>query len=232
MTKFILLSDLHGNLPNVPEGDVLLIAGDICPNFAGYKDKFEDTAQQFIWMGENFYPWVESLPVKQTIFTWGNHDFIGDSVLYSEKIWTHKVKDKTIQVVKDAEVKINGIKIYLTPWSVTFGGNWTFNKPDKELQELWDKVPLDIDILVTHGPPYMAGDECPALANWTPINFKENVGSKTLRSAIEKIQPKLVVCGHIHEGRGFYKIGETLVVNASILDGDYNHVHEPIIWEM
>jgi Icc-related predicted phosphoesterase len=45
----------------------------------------------------------------------------------------------------------------------------------------------------------------------TPV--MTNVGSVSIRGAIEKHQPKLVLCGHIHESRGTHKIGRTLVIN-------------------
>jgi len=39
------------------------------------------------------------------------------------------------------------------------------------------------------------------------------VGSKSVRSAIEKYQPLLGLHGHIHESRGTCKIGRTLCMN-------------------
>ena len=38
-------------------------------------------------------------------------------------------------------------------------------------------------------------------------------GSTAIRSAIEKYQPLVDLCGHIHESRGTTKIGRTLVIN-------------------
>jgi Icc-related predicted phosphoesterase len=42
----------------------------------------------------------------------------------------------------------------------------------------------------------------------------ENVGSTALRAFIERTQPAVVFCGHIHEGRGVEQIGRTTVVNC------------------
>ena len=45
-------------------------------------------------------------------------------------------------------------------------------------------------------------------------HFFQHVGSKALRAFIEETQPELVVCGHIHEGRGIEQLGRTTVVNC------------------
>lgn len=60
-------------------------------------------------------------------------------------------------------------------------------------------------VLVTHMPPF---------GNKTDFLNKNHVGSKDYRKFIERIKPKLVICGHLHETVGEVdKIGETKVVN-------------------
>ncbi len=69
-----------------------------------------------------------------------------------------------------------------------------------------------------HVPPYKSGlDEAPELdKDLRPVlagNSMIPVGSKALRTAIEKAQPLLSLHGHIHEGRGTTRIGKTLCIN-------------------
>jgi Icc-related predicted phosphoesterase len=71
-----------------------------------------------------------------------------------------------------------------------------------------------------HVPPYDTGlDTCPKLdENLKPVYAGSEImmisaGSKAVRSAIEKHQPLLGLHGHIHESRGFVKIGRTLCLN-------------------
>jgi len=66
-------------------------------------------------------------------------------------------------------------------------------------------------ILITHNPPYGYLDK---------IQSGKHVGSKIILNAIKKYQPKLVLCGHIHEAKGKAKIRKTEVYNLGCC-GDY-----------
>ena len=41
----------------------------------------------------------------------------------------------------------------------------------------------------------------------------EHVGSAVVRAFIERAQPDLTLCGHIHEGRGTDEMGRAQIVN-------------------
>jgi len=71
-----------------------------------------------------------------------------------------------------------------------------------------------------HVPPYDSGlDTCPKLdETLKPVYAGSEIimmsaGSTAVRSAIEKNQPVVGLHGHIHESRGFIKIGRTLCLN-------------------
>ena len=69
-----------------------------------------------------------------------------------------------------------------------------------------------------HVPPFKSGlDDAPELdKDLRPVlagNSMTPVGSKALRTAIEKTQPLVSLHGHIHEGRGSTRIGKTLCIN-------------------
>jgi len=66
-------------------------------------------------------------------------------------------------------------------------------------------------ILITHNPPYGILDKA---------YDGKHVGSKIILKAIKKHQPKLVLCGHIHEAKGKAKIGKTIIYNLGS-HGDY-----------
>jgi Icc-related predicted phosphoesterase len=67
----------------------------------------------------------------------------------------------------------------------------------------------DATVVVVHDPPF--GTKCDDLGNGV------HVGSKAVRAFIEKEQPPLVLCGHIHEARSIDTIGTTTVINTGML---------------
>ena len=69
-------------------------------------------------------------------------------------------------------------------------------------------------LLICHTPPY--DTRLDRLMNGTPV------GSPAVRAFIERRRPDVAVVGHIHEGRGVERLGDTLVVNAGPLrEGGY-----------
>jgi len=72
----------------------------------------------------------------------------------------------------------------------------------------------DIDILVCHQPPYGVLDKVGKMA---PKPWRgKHAGSKLVLDYIKKKQPKYVFCGHIHEGEGRKKIGNTQIYNLGV----------------
>ncbi len=64
-------------------------------------------------------------------------------------------------------------------------------------------------VLVSHTPPHASA--CDRLRSGVPA------GSTAVRDFIEKHQPDICLCGHIHESRAHERIGNTLVINPGTL---------------
>lgn len=62
-------------------------------------------------------------------------------------------------------------------------------------------------VLVSHEPPYGAQDK---------VFLGMHAGSKILKEIVEKYNPRLLLCGHIHEDPGYKKFSKTIVVNCSM----------------
>jgi Icc-related predicted phosphoesterase len=44
---------------------------------------------------------------------------------------------------------------------------------------------------------------------------------------IRVVKPKVAVFGHIHEGRGEWHLGSTVLANVTVVDARYQLVYEP-----
>jgi len=114
-----------------------------------------------------------------------------------------------------------------SPWQPEFCA-WAFNikRDSKEIRSIWNKIPLDTDVLITHGPPYGILD--------LTIS-KEHAGCKALYECIKLIKPKLHVFGHIHEAYGKQQADRkqsTIFVNAATCNISYQPVQSPIVVEL
>lgn len=196
MASIVASSDLHGYLPKLPPCDLLLLGGDLCP---------DGTPQlQAEWLDSTFRSWLKSQPAKHIVAVAGNHDFVFQERpdLIPKLPWVY---------LQDSGTEVLGLKIWGTPWQPVFF-DWAFNQTEPELAEKWKLIPADTDILLLHGPPHGLGDR---------TKRGNHTGSPSLVTRIEEVQPKLVICGHIHEARGEYQLGPSCVVNVSQLDLRY-----------
>jgi Icc-related predicted phosphoesterase len=209
--KIVAVSDLHGMLPEVPPCDLLLLAGDLTPV------RNHGLEYQADWLGGEFRRWLARQPARKVVGVAGNHDFLFQQAprrVPADLPWTY---------LQDALTEWEGLRIYGTPWQPWFF-DWAFNLSEEELRSKWEMIPAGVDVLVLHGPPYGYGDGVPERGGAV-----RRCGSPSLLRRIEEVRPKLAVFGHIHEGRGEWRLGPTVLANVSLVDGAYRPVHAP--WE-
>jgi hypothetical protein len=137
--------------------------------------------------------------------------------------------DEKISYLCDSGTEFEGLKIWGSPWTLTFDGinpNCTaFTGDEALLAEKFALIPDDIDILVTHGPPYGVLDK---------TDRGECVGSHSLLRRLGGfLSPRLHVFGHIHESYGqtvleyFIKRDKESPVEAKCIDSiNCSHVNE------
>lgn len=175
--RIYVFSDTHGHhrVLQVPaDADIVICAGDAV----------EDDLKGGEY--DDFIEWFAGLDAKWKIFVPGNHElsFELDKAEEIEKAIT----DKGILVMQNAVMDCDGVVIG------AISGNVMIADED---------IPTDIDVLVTHCPPYGVLDE--------------GLGSPEILNFMMKSKPKYHLFGHIHatEGQEF-QFGETLFVNVGV----------------
>lgn len=149
----------------------------------------------------------------------GNHDITLDSAFYEEHglhfhnqnpqepqacidlikgypSITYLNHESTHAYLKREDGPRTRFKVFGSPYSPAHG-LWAFAYPPEHASSLWDQVPLDTDIVITHTPPKYHCDES---------KHNRASGCKTLREALWRVRPSLAICGHVHEGRGAERI--------------------------
>jgi hypothetical protein len=227
-------SDIHGQLPSVVDCDVAIVAGDIGP--------YADWKKQLGFLHGKFLPWISQF--KQALFIAGNHDDLFATTPHLVPIervgrglgWVSYLENSIGYVYgpyPDGSMlrrRPKLLTVWGTPNTKPWGHTGAFMEHEGTLAERFSQIPK-CDVLISHGPPYGYGDPGRPDKDGTP---RPHVGSIALLDAIHRIQPKLVVCGHLHSGYGTYQVGPTLVVNAALTGDDKSGliVNEPIIVDL
>lgn len=116
------------------------------------------------------------------------------------------VIDKNVTLLHGDGARIGGLALFGLGYGIppTPFGAWSCDLDEASAAAMLDEC-RGADILITHSPPKGVGDV---------TSQGGSVGSEAIRSAIARIQPKLAVCGHIHDSWGNEgQIGDTRVVN-------------------
>lgn len=133
----VCISDTHGlhQEVDVPDGDLLIHAGDFMPPFSKSAAAIADFNQ---WLGE--------LPHKHRIVVPGNHEF------FLEVDPTKRSLIPSATVLIDEGIEVLGLQIWGSGITPLYGGAFGRSSP-ADRAKLYATIPDDVNILVTHGPP-------------------------------------------------------------------------------
>lgn len=212
--KVTAISDLHGNLIDIEPCDLLLICGDISP-----LDIQRDYIQMTKWIFNEFQEWIMKIDCPTIILTPGNHDF-----------WFEKM------ITQSNTYLFNKLTIWCKQC-----GPWAFMANHAELAKKYEKIPKDLDILMTHEASNF-GEVGTTHDNGTEIKYVCAV----LTDEIRRKKPKYALCGHVHTGNHnitacpvydyvFQEDTEwtnVRVANVSILDESYSIYFKPTTFEL
>lgn len=159
--------------------------------------------------------WLREADFKVKIIVCGNHDITCDIPFYQQYgAYYHNKKledpsscialfqsDPSIILLnhESRQVRITyndgavaTLKVFGSPYSIAHGF-WAFGYAPKDASQLWDQIPLDSDLVVTHTPAKFHQDE---------FGTRGSAGCEKLRETLWRVRPRLFVCGHIHEAYG------------------------------
>lgn len=209
--RLVCISDTHNahRTLNLPGGDVLIHAGDA-------------TGQGLSLELERFLAWFAAQPHQHKILVAGNHDWLFQRHpdMAAQLLAAHP----GITYLQDAGVEIEGVKFWGSPWQPWFC-DWAFNLPRKgpALREVWNKIPLDTEVLITHGPPRGVLDQ---------VHGGSHLGCEELKIRLAVVRPRIHVFGHIHDSYGVARSKVTSYVNACNCDEEYRTTHQPIVLDL
>jgi len=228
---------LDGKLPG---GQLLIHSGDI--SSLGRKQEIE-----------SFIKWFDKQDYMHKVFIAGNHDMTFDrEILLRDKLahfegrtdydtecaegkpnWLVEMLNNlpdNVYYLENSSIKLEGINIWGSPYSPSFGYGWGFNKDrGHDIAQCWNEIPMDTDIVITHSPIYGYNDRAQ--------NTNQNVGCEDLYHRLHEVKPHLHFAGHIHEGHGWGTIpykdewGDIYTFNGSSCNLRYEAINPPITFD-
>lgn len=214
--KITFISDTHNKHEQIerfqlPGGDLIVHCGD-----STGRGSWEEC--------RSFVRWFENLAqYKHKVMIAGNHDFLFERA--PTMVPALFEVGPSIHYLQDSSVEVEGVKIYGSPWQPEFY-NWAFNLPRNgpQLKAKWEAIPLDVDILITHGPRFGVLDQAD----------NRRVGCELLHDVFEQraLKPKVHAFGHIHDSYGMIDTPNGIAINASNLNEQYQFTNPPIHIEL
>ncbi len=185
--RLLFITDIHGHfeaLPHLPEADLVLCGGDFT-NF-GTSEEFQSAVKLVEVRFPKFYAVAGNLDPGET----------ADAILAESG-----------HLLSPTPIQVSGLTLVGVSGSHTCPRPTPYEWADEAMEERLTALTLPaIDILVTHAPPYGFG------ADVIPNGMQ--VGSHAIRKFAERLQPRLHLCGHIHEASGVFDENGTVLVNS------------------
>jgi Icc-related predicted phosphoesterase len=202
--RIVLISDTHEchRNVNVPDGDILVHAGD----FTLFSQSYAAIRDFNVWLGE--------LPHRYKLVIPGNHEYFLEEDRSSRSL----LSNATLLI--DESIEIEGLRFWGSPTTPLYGVAFGLSEAT-DRRNAYARIPGDTDVLITHTPPYGLLD--------VNLHTGSHEGCSELFEAVKRIQPSLHVFGHIHGAHGTLMAGATTFVNASLAGLDGGIAYSPIV---
>jgi predicted phosphodiesterase len=204
--RVVCISDTHNTQPQLPDGDILIHAGDLTQS--GTQAELEAQIE-----------WLDRQPHRFKLAIAGNHELCVDSKAPAHNP-SQPINWRSVRYLENSSTILDfgdcrRVKVFGCPYTPRHG-NWAFQYPRNE--NIWDEIQItdDIDILITHGPAKTHLD----LGRYGCEFLREWLWSMRRR-------PLLHVFGHIHGAYGKETLYWDDVQRAyeSIMDNEAKWMH-------
>ncbi|KAL8790485.1 MAG: hypothetical protein Q9213_000637 [Squamulea squamosa] len=182
--RLVCISDTHTKKTGIPNGDVLIHAGDLAN---------EGTAAEI----QDQIEWIASLPHKYKVVIAGNHDGFFDPRSRQKSDGMKSIDFKDVHYLQHSGTTLTfphamnrQLTFYGAPHIPACGGDeFAFQYPRQ--WDAWsDTIPRSTDVLITHTPPRHH------------LDLPHGMGCELLLKEVWQVQPKVHVFGHVHAGYG------------------------------
>jgi Icc-related predicted phosphoesterase len=216
--RILCFSDTHGmheRIKHLPQADIIVHAGDFTNvgekdqilSFVNFLTQTQPQAQKLFIAGNHdmslHTDYFTSYATKRyfnPIAEPKNYSLECRNIVYSAHPSVRYMEDSAVDMEfgylnENNEQATYKLKSYGSPWQPKYAMGFNLQRGE-QLLEKWSNIPLDTDILVTHGPPHGVLDK-----NF----FYEHCGCEELTKVVKNfVKPRLHVFGHIHEDYGFF----------------------------
>lgn len=208
--KLVCISDTHGDHDGLvlPEGDVLIHAGDL-------------SAHGLLAETHAFMKWLGSQAFEHILCIAGNHDvFMEQQPLMALQF----AQDHGVRLLNDSGCTIDGVNFWGSPITPRYM-DWAFMRdPGKPIEDHWNLIPMNTDVLITHGPPYGIMDQVQR-----PDGSLVHTGCPSLLTRVRDVSPAVHLFGHIHEGHGRTDQAGVTYFNVCTMDEHYRLAYSPVV---
>lgn len=203
--KIACISDIHNNkldCKEMPKADILVVVS--ATN--------RGTQSDYIILRDNFKNWETNY--QYIVYVPGKHDLgLQDNYWHYHAMLT---EIPNVVILVNTDVRLLGLNIWGSPMS-KHDVDWAYTlKGERERENVFKGIPSGTDVVVTFSPAEGILDR---------VKHRRNailhVGCKYIREALERVSPQLHICGGARESHGAAKDGNTIFINASLVNEEF-----------
>ncbi|KAH9909933.1 Metallo-dependent phosphatase-like protein [Xylariomycetidae sp. FL2044] len=224
-TRFVCISDTHNRIVPLPRGDVLVHCGDLTNHGSArelrrqirwlegsdFECKIVVARSHDLTLDRGFY--------EQYGAYYQHQDNPQDPAECRALLLTQPSSSLTYLEHESRTISLTSptgprttFTVFGSPWSPRDSDNgpgdgssssrgraFQYTRDSREAESLWSRIPLDTDILITHGPARTHIDE-------ESPGRRRPGGCETLRRTLWRVRPRLALCGGVHGARGAERV--------------------------